>query len=63
MSKKLFVLAMTAMVLTTIAIVALTVTGHEDIVRAAGAWVTSSLEHVVGVLGFFGIIILMGLLT
>jgi hypothetical protein len=63
MSKKLFVLLLAAMFMTTIAIVVLTVTGHEDIVRAAGAWVTNSIESVVGILGVVGILVVVALLT
>lgn len=63
MSKKLFVLLLVAMFLTTTAILVLTLTGHQDIVIAAGAWLTRSISNGAQFLGVFGILILIVLLT
>lgn len=63
MSKKLFVLMLVSMFLLTIAVVVLALTGHADLVRSAGQWVTSSIESVIGTLGVVGVLILVVLLT
>lgn len=63
MSKKLFVLLLVAMFLTTTAILVLTLTGHPDIVIAAGAWLTRSISNVAQFLGVFGILTVIVLLT
>ena len=45
-SKKLFVLLLVAMILSTVASVTLVLGGHEDLVRDAFRWLTSSAQSV-----------------
>jgi hypothetical protein len=49
-SKKLFVLLILAMILSTIAILTLVMTGHEALVRDAFRWLSSSTEAIAGTL-------------
>lgn len=46
MAKRLFVLLIVLMVLATLSVITLTLTGHEDLVIAAFRWVTSSATTV-----------------
>ncbi len=63
MSKKIFVLLIVAMLLATLSVIVLTLTGHEDMVSSAFRWVSSSITTVAEALGVVGIIILVALLT
>lgn len=62
MSKKLFVLLIVSMLLATISILVLTLTGHDDMVRAAFGWVASSATTIVETLGVVGLLIVIALL-
>lgn len=61
-SKKLFVLLLAAMVLATLASVTLVVTGHEQLVRDAFRWATSSAESVAEVLAIVAVVIFASVL-
>lgn len=63
MTKKLFTLLIVAMLLTTISVLVLSLTGHEDLVRTAFGWIASSVTSVVETLGAVGIVILVLLLV